>query len=481
MIKYTNIKNISSRKIILSYKLSLLLLIALIAASLYVIDSRNHALQDTINKQFTVNAIMKELTDISRYRGEIMLLILGEADPFERDDLIQKYNGQTREFLKRREKIELLNLPKTQADIFHATIKTVGKAYVYQNETIQLITNGQILKAKKVFNEKILPKKILIRNSYDELIRSMHSLSKIEIDNTQKSSRNAKYIILALLAVLFILVVWMQFLATKVIHQYNSLLIKNNEQLELTVKKRTKELELAKDEAVEANKAKSNFLSGMSHELRTPMNAILGFGQLLNDDGSGLDEDQRENVNEILHAGDHLLTLINELLDLSQIEAGKMNVVITDTTLNDVLTQSIGLITPLADKHQVKIINHISNANYTVKADYTRLKQAILNLLSNAVKYGDDGSQVILNAEVTANQYLRIHVTDSGNGLSTEDIDQLFHSFARLEITSNIEGTGLGLVITKHLIELMGGNIGIESTLGEGSTFWIEIPLSRTE
>ena len=481
LISFNKIKNISSRTIILSYKLSFILLIILIIAGLYTIDSRNLTLQSTINKQFVVNSIMKELTDISRYRGEIMLLILDEVDPFDRDDLIQKYNAQTREFLKRREKIEQLNLTRAQSDIFNNTMEAVGKAYIFQTETIQLINEGQILKAKKLFNEKILPNKIVIRNYYDELIRSMYSQSKVEIDNTQKASRNAKFMIVVLLALLFILVVWIQYMATKAIHRYNTLLVESNEELELTVKKRTKELELAKDEAEKANKEKSKFLSGMSHELRTPMNAILGFGQLLNDndDDNCLNKEQSGYVNEIINAGHHLLTLINELLDLSQIEAGKMNVVITDTPLDDVLTECIGLITPFADKHQVKIVDHISNNNHVVQADHTRLKQAILNLLSNAVKYGNDASQVFLDSEIMANQNLRIRVTDTGKGLCTEDIDKLFNSFARLDISSNIEGTGLGLVITKRMIELMQGNIGIESTLGVGSTFWIEIPLSK--
>ena len=217
----------------------------------------------------------------------------------------------------------------------------------------------------------------------------------------------------------------------------------------------------------------------MSHELRTPMNAILGFGQMLELDNDLLNETQNDNIKNIINAGKHLMTLIEELLHLSKIESGKMDVDIGPVVLDDILNQCISLITPQAEKHQVKIINQISNKNYIVKVDLTRIKQVLINLLSNAVKYGDDSSEVILDAEVVANNYIRISVTDTGEGLTQENIEKLFSSFERLDKTNEVEGTGLGLVITKSLIELMGGGVGIESTLGTGSTFWIEIPLAE--
>ena len=476
---FSEVKNISSRAISVGFLFSFLLLAILISSGLYIIDNRNQSLQYVINKQYALNFLMKELTDISRYRGEIMLLILNENDPFERDDLIQEYNGQTREFLVRREKVEQLNLSDIQKDIFRKTLSKTSKVYVHQTETIRLANNNEIIKAKKLFNEKILPQKIKIRDSYDELIHSMQQQAKIEIDEAHRTNRMTMIVTIVLIALLFFLVLWVQYLAVKAIRRYNLLLYENNEKLELTVKERTKQLEQAKEKAERASQTKSDFLSGMSHELRTPMNAILGFGQLLISEEDSLNEIQVSNVNEIITAGNHLITLINELLDLSKIEAGKIELNIRDVYLNDVLKQSIALVNPLAESHQVEIINNISSDAYVIKADYTRFKQVMVNLLSNAIKYGNDNSKVIVDDEIINNN-LCLRITDFGKGLSGDDIAKLFTSFARLETESEVEGTGLGLVITKNMIELMNGSVGVESTLGRGSTFWIVIPFAES-
>jgi ribose transport system substrate-binding protein len=216
----------------------------------------------------------------------------------------------------------------------------------------------------------------------------------------------------------------------------------------------------------------------MSHELRTPMNAILGFSQLLKLDDT-LTNKQKDFVREIIMGGNHLMELINEVLDLSKIEAGKLRCSLEDCNLNNILKECLTFIEPLATKHSIQIFNNINpTTNYTIHADRTRFKQVMFNLLSNAVKYNSDKGTVTLSCDVMDNDQLRINVSDTGNGLTEQEQQRLFKHFERIGEYKGIEGTGIGLIITKRLIELMGGTVGVESEIGKGSRFWIQVPLS---
>lgn len=261
------------------------------------------------------------------------------------------------------------------------------------------------------------------------------------------------------------------------VHNAQTKLQQYNTQLESLVAIRTVELSKKAAEATRANQAKSEFLSRMSHELRTPMNAILGFGELLE---MKLPEGQdKSNASKIMASGNHLLKLINEVLDLSKIESGEFDVEVEQVALDNIVDECIALISSIADAKNITITNNIScDKTHIIRADHTRISQVILNLLSNAVKYNRNFGTVTLEIEHKASNILRLWIIDNGEGLDVLQQQKLFSPFERMgaEFTDT-EGTGIGLMISKRLIELMGGNIGVESSPGEGCRFWIEMLL----
>ena len=236
------------------------------------------------------------------------------------------------------------------------------------------------------------------------------------------------------------------------------------------------ELESAKLNAEKANRAKSDFLSGMSHELRSPLNAILGFAQLIESATPLPTDSQKESVEQILKAGWHLLNLINEILDLAVIESGKLFLSLEPVPLDDVLDECQAMMEAQALQHGIRLTFPQSGEPRFVWADETRLKQVIINLLSNAIKYNKDKGSVVVTCTDLDNDRIRIGFRDTGEGLEPEKLSQLFQPFNRLgQEATGVAGTGIGLVVTKQLTELMEGTLGVESAIGVGSVFWVEL------
>ena len=239
------------------------------------------------------------------------------------------------------------------------------------------------------------------------------------------------------------------------------------------------DLKAAMAAAEKANRAKTDFLSGMSHELRTPLNAILGFAQLMESGSPSPTPSQQRNLDQILKAGWYLLELINEILDLALIESGKVTLSREAVSLAEVLLECRAMIEPQAQKRGIAMTFPRFEHPYFVKADRTRVKQVLINLLFNAIKYNKPGGSVVVECMPSPPDSIRISVRDTGVGLAPEQLAQLFQPFNRLGRDAGAEeGTGIGLVVTKRLVELMGGVIGVDSTVGVGSVFWLELGLT---
>ncbi len=251
--------------------------------------------------------------------------------------------------------------------------------------------------------------------------------------------------------------------------------------IDITERKRAEADRLARMAAEQANQAKSEFLSRMSHELRTPLNSILGFTQLLEMDA--LTPDQTDSLGHIIKSGRHLLDLINEVLDIARIEGGRMKLSPEPVQVDETIQEAVDIIRPLAEKRGITIqIKVPSSRDVFVTADRQRLKQVLLNLLSNAVKYNREGGEIHILASLLVDGFLHLAVRDTGEGIPPEKMGRLFIPFERLGLEpAVIEGTGLGLALSKGLVEAMGGRIGAQSAVGEGSTFWLDLQLTTQQ
>ena len=252
--------------------------------------------------------------------------------------------------------------------------------------------------------------------------------------------------------------------------------VTERKRLDQVLQDKNAELGNAKVVAEKANLAKSDFLSSMSHELRTPLNAILGFAQLLEVGTPPPTAAQSVRLHQIIKAGWYLLELINEILNLAVIESGKLSLSREPVSLIDVMRECQAMIEPQAQKRGIQLNFHSFDNTWYANADRTRVKQVLINLLSNAIKYNREHGTVEVECTASTPERIRIRIKDSGSGLPPEKLAQLFQPFNRLgQEASTEEGTGIGLVVTKRLVELMGGTIGVESTVGVGSEFWIEL------
>ncbi|MDH5764868.1 MAG: ATP-binding protein [Gammaproteobacteria bacterium] len=387
-------------------------------------------------------------------------------------------------------------------------LKTLRDQYTAKLEQIRDKLESDIWRSDtKIMIDQIMP-------LYDQLKKTLNEILRTEIKSTEKANadlsnriENINYmytlLILSGVSVAFIISVFITRSLRKPLQQLakatkdvasgkfeTHINVNNNDEISQlansfnkmvnTLKQSQQELLEAKDHAENANQSKTQFLRSMSHELRTPMNAVLGYSQLLTMESS-LTDDQRESVNEILRSGNHLLNLINQVLDLARIESGNITSTPKTIELSGLITSCLPIFNnKTTSHHNIKIINNIPQKQLNVFTDELNLKQIIINLVTNAIKYNKENGNIIINAEKLDNKMVKVSISDTGIGLTEEEIKTIFDPFQRLSfLNSSIEGSGIGLTITKQLIEAMQGEIGIDSIKDIGSTFWFTLPLAE--
>jgi signal transduction histidine kinase/CheY-like chemotaxis protein len=423
--------------------------------------------------------LFSEFAELARGRTRNTIQILETEDPFEQDELNQQLEGYAARFAEIRETLDRMPFNSEDLKLYKSLFDWVPKILPDQREAVRLmIYEDDIEKARKLIYGSVLPGQQKIIDIISELIKreqSYISRNSQQINASMLRVNNQSTLLFGFILVIFLI---FSVVIIQRIYRIQKQVSDAYEALEDTIDERTNDLIVARDAAVMASKSKSEFLSSMSHELRTPLNAIIGFSQLL--EMEELTETQSDSVKEIHTAGKHLLDLINEVLDLARIEAGRMSVNLDEVELESVIQEIKAMTAPIAERHGITM-SFTENVNLVVMSDRTRLKQVLLNLLSNAIKYNRQNGSVDVFVE-QINDQVRISVKDTGKGIAGDQREALFEPFNRLGAEgSEIEGTGIGMMVTRQFVELMNGRIDFESELGVGSVFWIELPLARDD
>jgi signal transduction histidine kinase len=467
-----------------SSMLSIVAILTLIGIWWGVGSLQSH-LDTLVGDQINKIRLAVDMRNYARQRTHSIQRMILLDDPFDRDDEFLRFNSYGAKFVVARTEFLSLPLSARERSVIDAQGALSKQIVPLQREVVDLVAADEIETAKYVLMDKSLPLQDKVIKKLVEIHKIQEEATALAITEFNKNNDKLNVWIISLSGISGIIGL---FVATLVIRRFNNEARLRSKQLidieksRVALKKSGKALMLAKESAEEANKGKSYFLANMSHELRTPLNAIIGYSEMLEEDLTDTSQpEQKQDCKNIISSGKHLLNLINEILDLSKIEAGRMDIEIIQMDLAPVVSEVVSTVEPLIAKEENNFIHEYTESKLgDLHSDPVKIKQILLNMLSNAAKFTHNGDITLrIDSQREGDQeWVSFSVSDTGIGMEQDRLTQLFKPFIQADITTTREygGTGLGLTITKHFCEMLGGRIEVSSNLGGGSTFTVSLP-----
>ena len=453
-----------------------------IAALVWGVGSIQADLEEVVKSHMVKMRLAVHMRDAARARTACLANMLLFKDPFDQDAEFIKFNHYGAEFANARISLTQDNLSPEEQAILDRQGKFTNEAVPTQNKIVDLIYAGDMQNAQSLLIEKAIPLQTSVMEQLIELYTYQERASQQAIAQTEQ-----RFLTIRLWIFIFASAAgFLGILVAGLIWRRNKLAIRERETHLLEMEKTYIKQALAKEQAEQANATKSLFLANMSHELRTPLNAIIGYSELLKEELTTISSPAEpiSDCEKIRGSGMHLLSLINELLDLAKIEAGKMEIVNEEFRLQELMETITATITPLAEKNGNRFSLTCETQIEFMTSDSIRIKQILMNLLGNACKFTRGGgvSLRITTTEVDEKTWFCFQVSDNGIGIAQEKMRGIFEAFEQADssITQKYGGTGLGLAISKRFCQLLGGTISLQSNVGQGSTFTVLLPDAKT-